>query len=81
MAIDDIDFSWADSVKVQGTPLMKSVAQNSCGSHHTCSDAVDRVLPGWTSRHRSVLTNPKHCITEKDSLTMPSLKQRSIIYS
>ncbi len=30
VAIDDIDFSWADSVKVQGTPLMKSVAQNSC---------------------------------------------------
>mmetsp|Transcript_66887 Transcript_66887/g.110043 ORF Transcript_66887/g.110043 Transcript_66887/m.110043 type:complete len:272 (-) Transcript_66887:47-862(-) len=40
VAIDDIDFSWADSVKVQGTPLMK---------------------------HRSVLTNPKHCITEKDA--------------
>eukprot|EP00435_Cladocopium_sp_Y103_P015637 s4506_g3.t2 len=38
VAIDDIDFSWADSVKVPGTPLMK---------------------------HRSVLTNPKHCITEK----------------
>ncbi|CAJ1351613.1 unnamed protein product [Effrenium voratum] len=38
--IDDIDFSWADSVKVQGTPLIK---------------------------HRSVLTNPKHCITEKDA--------------
>lgn len=40
VAIDDIDFSWADSVKVPGTPLMK---------------------------HRSVLTNPKHCITEKDA--------------
>ncbi|CAE7206610.1 mex-5 [Symbiodinium sp. CCMP2456] len=40
VAIDDIDFSWADSVKVSGTPLMK---------------------------HRSVLTNPKYCITEKDA--------------
>ncbi|CAE7550272.1 ZFP36 [Symbiodinium natans] len=40
VAIDDIDFSWADSVKVSGTPLMK---------------------------HRTVLTNPKYCITEKDA--------------
>mmetsp|Transcript_63591 Transcript_63591/g.113161 ORF Transcript_63591/g.113161 Transcript_63591/m.113161 type:complete len:271 (+) Transcript_63591:50-862(+) len=40
VAIDDIDFSWADSVKVTGTQLIK---------------------------HRSVATNPKHCITEKDA--------------
>eukprot|EP00931_Biecheleriopsis_adriatica_P066078 TRINITY_DN40496_c0_g1_i1.p1 TRINITY_DN40496_c0_g1~~TRINITY_DN40496_c0_g1_i1.p1 ORF type:complete len:272 (+),score=71.57 TRINITY_DN40496_c0_g1_i1:64-879(+) len=40
VCIDDIDFSWADSVKAQGTPLLK---------------------------HRSVHTNPKHCITEKDA--------------
>eukprot|EP00930_Biecheleria_cincta_P060585 TRINITY_DN46226_c0_g1_i1.p1 TRINITY_DN46226_c0_g1~~TRINITY_DN46226_c0_g1_i1.p1 ORF type:complete len:275 (+),score=48.90 TRINITY_DN46226_c0_g1_i1:73-897(+) len=40
VAIDDLDFSWADGVKVLGTPLIK---------------------------HRSVCTNPKHCITEKDA--------------
>ena len=32
VAIDDIDFSWADSVKVVGTPLMKLPAQRP--SHH-----------------------------------------------
>eukprot|EP00933_Yihiella_yeosuensis_P040234 TRINITY_DN3448_c0_g1_i1.p1 TRINITY_DN3448_c0_g1~~TRINITY_DN3448_c0_g1_i1.p1 ORF type:complete len:272 (-),score=54.52 TRINITY_DN3448_c0_g1_i1:166-981(-) len=40
VAIDDIDFSWADGQKTVGTPLIK---------------------------HRSVHTNPKHCITEKDA--------------
>lgn len=40
VAIDDLDFSWADGVKCLGTPLIK---------------------------HRSVCTNPKHCITEKDA--------------
>ncbi|CAE8614043.1 unnamed protein product [Polarella glacialis] len=39
VAIDDLDFSWADAFKQFTTPLIK---------------------------HRSVCTNAKHCITEKD---------------
>lgn len=38
--IDDLDFNWADSVRIAGTQLMKP---------------------------RSVLTNPKMCITEEDA--------------
>mmetsp|Transcript_32283 Transcript_32283/g.92961 ORF Transcript_32283/g.92961 Transcript_32283/m.92961 type:complete len:177 (+) Transcript_32283:255-785(+) len=40
VAVDDLDFNWADSVRASGTPLMKC---------------------------RSVLTDPKRCLTEEDA--------------
>mmetsp|Transcript_140307 Transcript_140307/g.391176 ORF Transcript_140307/g.391176 Transcript_140307/m.391176 type:complete len:265 (-) Transcript_140307:143-937(-) len=40
VALDDLDFNWADSVRAPGTPLMKC---------------------------RSVLTDPKRCLTDEDA--------------